>query len=107
METTAVLRPYVKITTPDGKHFVWIKRPDREHRACLISNFGMNTAFADAIDKLSYLTVEQISRIDTVDMCTIIFRVEGKTVECMNRLIEDIPDILDKLELQPRKNESL
>lgn len=59
----------------------------------------MNTAFADALDALPYLTVERIYRFDE-EMCSIIFRIEVDTTECMARLIEDIPDIMDKLALQ-------
>lgn len=97
METT-VLKPYLRITTPDENYFVWVKRPDSDRRSYLTFNFGMNTKFADALDALAYLTVESISRLDAA-MCSIVFRLEGNATECMKRLVDDIPDIMDKLEL--------
>lgn len=95
---TNELRPYLRITTPDEKHFVWVKRPDGDKRSYLVFNFGMNTEFADALDRLTYLTVESISRLDA-DMCSIVFRFKEYAIECANRLIEDIPDIMDNLSL--------
>ena len=35
-------------------------------------NFGMDTEFADRLDRLSYLTVESISRLDR-ELCTLMF----------------------------------
>lgn len=59
-------------------------------------NFGMDTEFADRLDRLSYLTVESISRLDR-ELCMLMFSLKGDTKECISKMIEDIPDILDGL----------
>lgn len=96
MKTNTLLKPYIKITTPDSRYFVWIRRPDHEGRSFMTFNFGMDTEFADRLDRLSYPTVESISRLDR-ELCTLMFSLKGDTKECISKMIEDIPDILDGL----------
>lgn len=91
------LRSYLRIATPDGEHFIWINRPDREGRTYFICNFDMDTGFADELDGLGYITVESISRL-VAGMCTIVVQFNRDATECLNHLLDDLPGIMDRMD---------
>lgn len=94
---TKTLRPYLKIFSPDEKYFVWVKRPDIDKRAYMLFNFGEHKAkFADMIDKLAYMNVEEVKQLDEMDNDTfvIIFSFNNHDSENYRYLIDDIPSIM-------------
>lgn len=96
---TRSFRPYLRIESPDERHFVWVKRPDSGNdckRSYLVSNLPCAAGFADRMDKLVYISVERIARLDE-GMYSIVFRFEGNTIEGEKRLVADLPDIMDAI----------
>lgn len=67
-------------------------------RTYFTCDFDLNTGFADKLDGLEYITVESISRLMD-GMCIIVARFNRDTTECLNRLIEDLPEIMDGMDL--------
>lgn len=94
---TEKLKPYIRISTPDDKYFVWVSRANIDGRSYMISNFDTRTEFADALDRLGYLTVERIRELDD-EMYSIVFQMKGNAKECLQRLVEDIPNIMDGMD---------
>lgn len=95
---TKTLRPYLKISSPDDKYFVWVKRPDVNQRSYMLFNFGEHKAkFADMLDKLGYMNVEEVKRLDEMeaDIFLIIFAFDTYGHENYRNLAEDIPNIMD------------
>lgn len=91
---------YFKINTPDERYFVWVKRPDIDLRTYLIFNFGeFKSRFADMLDRLGYITVEQVKQLDESDdeMCSLVFSFDFDDDDKWKFLLEDIPAIMDNV----------
>ena len=86
--------PYIKIESPDDKYFVWINREDIDGKSYMVSNVNPMAAFADAIDRLEYVSVNRTYRMDE-EMFSVLFEMEGSVKECLNRLVEDVPEIME------------
>lgn len=90
---------YLKILSPDEEEFVWIKRPAVGGRSYMIINFAeKRTAFADMLDTLSYISVEEVSAIDD-QLASIVFRFDEQRPENYVSMMADIPAIMDSLPL--------
>lgn len=89
------LQPFTVISSPDDRFKIWVQRPMPNGRIVCTCSFSLKErmAFVDAIDKLSYVLVEEINNIDE-DMSHIMLRIEydKSTV----RLIEDLPELMEQ-----------
>lgn len=64
----------------------------------MLFNFGEHKAkFADMLDKLGYMNVEEVKRLDEMeaDIFLIIFVFDTYSHENYRNLAEDIPNIMD------------
>lgn len=89
------LQPFTVISSPDDKFKIWVQRPMYNGRIACTCGFSLNgrMAFIDAIDKLSYISVEETNNIDE-DMSHIILRIESN--KNTPRLIEDLPELMEQ-----------
>lgn len=87
------LQPFTVITSPDDKFKVWIQRPLYDGRIVCTCGFSLKgrMQFVDAIDKLPYVSVEEINSIDE-DMSHVMLRVEDNKNAV--RLLEDLPELM-------------
>ena len=89
------LQPFTIISSPDNKFKIWVQRPTYIGRVVCTCGFSLNDRipFVDAIDKLSYVLVEETGTIDE-DMAYIVLRVEHS--KSVVRLIEDLPELMEQ-----------
>ena len=91
METTTNLkeRGFATISTPDGRHRIWLHRPTPEgsiHASCNFALAG-HYDFVDAVDTLGYVSVDYSSMNISCLM---------NPAECMERLMEDLPKVMEE-----------
>ena len=89
------LQPFTVISSPDDKFKIWVQRPMYDGRIVCTCGFSLKgrMAFVDAIDKLSYISVEETNNIDE-DMSYIMLRIECNKNAL--RLIEDLPELMEQ-----------
>ena len=99
MTTTNDINPrgYASISTNDGRNRIWIPRPDKAGVMRCNCGFGLGShlPFVDAIDRLDYVHVEAVRQLDE-DFSTIILQCDGEHKGCLERLMEDIPNIMEE-----------
>lgn len=97
MNDLSTHRGYASISTPDGKYRVWIPRPTSAGRVVCSCGFALKShlPFVDAIDALDYLQVDEVRQIDQ-DLSNLIISCLDKPHECMLRMVEDIPKLMEE-----------
>lgn len=90
-------RVYARITTPNGKHHVWIRRPERGQIVCCFSfSLSGQMPFVDAVDKLEYVEVQEVKNIDP-DLSYLYLECIGNSYRKANEaLLEDLPNIMER-----------
>lgn len=91
------LRGYASISTGDGRFRIWIPRPNGAGVMHCNCGFGLmsHLPFVDAIDRLDYVHVEAVRQLDE-DFSTIILQCDGEHRGCLERLMEDIPRLMEE-----------
>ena len=90
-------RGFASISTPDGRYRLWIPRPTPSGTMYCNCGFGLRShlPFVDAIDRLDYVHVEEVRQMDQ-DFSCIVIQCEGEHKGCLERLLEDIPNIMEE-----------
>ncbi len=90
-------RGYASISTNDGQYRIWIPRPDKAGVMCCNCGFGLRSylPFVDAIDQLDYVHVEEVKQLDK-DFSAIVVQCDGDRNGCLERLMEDIPRLMEE-----------
>lgn len=99
METTTNLkeRGFATISTPDGRHRIWLHRPTPEgsiHASCNFALAG-HYDFVDAVDTLGYVSVYSALTYDN-DYSSMNISCLMNPAECMERLMEDLPKVMEE-----------
>lgn len=96
-EATVKSRGYASISTPDAKYRMWVPRPTRSGRITCNCGFSLSRGlpFVDAISELKYVTVDEVKRIDK-DFGTMVLQCNEKPGDCMERLLEDLPELMER-----------
>lgn len=108
MKKNSNQRGYTSISTPDGKWRVWINRLNKSGQFAIACGFsiGDKLQFVDAIDALEYVQVEEVCHLDDDLSDLIIDCTIENHGEVFLRLIEDLPELMDKyLVKHPIKSE--
>lgn len=99
METTTNLkeRGFATISTPDGRHRIWLHRPTPEGSIYASCNFALagHYDFVDAVNTLGYVSVYNALTYDNYYSSlklTCLLEPEG----CLERLMEDLPEKMEK-----------
>ena len=99
MTTTHNINPrgYASISTNDGRYRIWIPRPNGAGVMHCNCGFGLRShlPFVDAIDRLDYVHVEAVRQLDE-DFSTIVLQCDGEHKGCLERLMEDIPALMEE-----------
>ena len=90
-------RGYANISTNDGRFRIWIPRPNGAGVMHCNCGFGLRSHLpcVDAIDRLDYVHVEAVKQLDE-DFSTIILQCDGEHKGCLERLMEDIPTLMEE-----------
>lgn len=90
-------RGYASISTNDGRYRIWIPRPNAAGTMLCNCGFGLRShlPFVDAIDRLDYVHVEAVRQLDE-DFSTIVLQCDGDHRGCLERLMEDIPRLMEE-----------
>lgn len=90
-------RGFASISTPDGRYRLWIPRPTAAGTMYCNCGFGLRShmPFVDAIDRLDYVHVEEVRQMDE-DFSCIVIQCDGEHKGCLERLLEDIPNIMEE-----------
>lgn len=93
-------RVYTRITTPNRKCHVWIRRPEREQIVCCFSfSLAGKMQFVDAVDRLSYVEVQGVKNVDH-DLSYLYLKCIGDSYRKANTaLLEDLPKIMEAFKI--------
>lgn len=89
------LQPFTVISSPDDKFKIWVQRPTYNGRIVCTCGFSLKgrMPFVDAIDRLPYVSVEEVNNVDE-DMSHLILRMENNSNDVL--LIEDIQELMEQ-----------
>lgn len=89
---------FASVSTPDGRYRIWMPRPTSSGRLVCSCSFALKKRLllVDAIDALPYIQVEEIRDIDEDYSMFIITCKETPYHICMERLIEDLPRLMEE-----------
>lgn len=89
---------FASVSTPDGRYRIWMPRPTSSGRLVCSCSFALKKRLplVDAIDALPYIQVEEIRDIDEDYSTFIITCKETPYHACMERLIEDLPKLMEE-----------
>lgn len=89
---------FASVSTPDGRYRIWLPRPTSSGRLVCSCSFALKKRLplVDAIDALPYIQVEEIRDIDEDYSTFIITCKETPYHACMERLIEDLPKLMEE-----------
>lgn len=97
MTTGQSNRGYASISTPDGRFRMWLNRPTASGKIICSCGFALKQKlpFVDAINKLGYVQADEVREID-MDYSTLILCCVQSPNGVFERLIEDIPELMDQ-----------
>lgn len=97
MDSRKLNRGQASISTPDGQFRIWVSRPTNAGRMICTCGFALkeHLPLVDAIDALDYLQVDEVRQIDE-DLSNLIIYCKEKPTECMERLVEVLPELMEQ-----------
>ena len=109
METTErQSRGFATISTPDGRHRIWLPRPTEAGRIFASCSFALagHMDFVDGIDRLGYVRVERAETSDD-NYSRLDLSCQDGPALCLERLMEDLPRLMEKHLSPKRRNFSI
>lgn len=86
-------KPFSVISSADNRFKFWVPKPDANGRMFCTMSFNATKylPFIDAINTLSYVTVNRVQAVDD-DLSTIDLVLTGEN--CLTKFVEDVPELI-------------
>lgn len=90
-------RTFATISTPDGRHRIWLPRPTEAGRIFASCSFALagHMDFVDGIDRLGYVRVERAETSDD-NYSRLDLSCQDGPALCLERLMEDLPGLMEE-----------